>query len=639
MKISVLTIFTLVAFLFTSPVFGQRNCATHTNFQEQLASNPQFAERQGEIEAFTQQYVTDHKSRPFAQKGTAVYNIPVVFHIVYNNAQQNISDAQLQSQLDILNQDFQLNNTDAGKVPPAFKALMADCKIQFCLARRDPNGNPTNGIVRKATTVTSFSSNDNVKKAGLGGSDAWPANDYLNIWVCKLSGGLLGYAQFPGGPEATDGVVLNYTVVGNTGTAQAPFNLGRTGTHEVGHWLNLRHIWGDDGKACSGSDMVGDTPNQGDPNYGCPGFPTSSCNNGPNGDMFMNFMDYVDDACMQMFTPGQRDRMYAVLTTGGARSALSQSLGCQPPAVAVCNPPANLLATEVSQTTAAISWSASTSATQYTLQFKPEASGTYTSVLVNGTTKTLSGLLPGTTYSYQVKTNCTAESSSYSPVQTFTTNGTGCTDNYEPNNSLSSSLFIAMNTNITAIISSATDKDYFKITNSAAQKNIRIDLTNLPADYDIRLYNPYNVLVKASQNSGNNAETIIYNTSVIGTYKILVYGYDGAYNPQTCYTLKAQVSSGAFKNVPGKPNFKTVTQLYPVPASRDLNVHFEAEENEKTELIIINQLGAEVARKSVVVAPGANTSKLDVSSLPNGVYFLKISNGKAFKMEKIIVQH
>ena len=144
--------------------------------------------------------------------------------------------------------------------------------------------------------------------------------------MCQLGGGLLGYAQFPGGPAATDGVVILHSGFGTSGTAAAPFNLGRTATHEIGHWLNLRHIWGDDGTGCSGSDFVADTPNQGGPNYGTPTFPKVSCGNAPNGDMFMNYMDYVDDAAMVMFTAGQVTRMQASLD--GLRSSIGTTIPC-----------------------------------------------------------------------------------------------------------------------------------------------------------------------------------------------------------------------------------------------------------------------------------------------------------------------
>lgn len=166
-----------------------------------------------------------------------------------------------------------------------------------------------------------------MKKSSLGGIDPTDPTRNLNMWVCNLGQGLLGYAQFPGGNSATDGVVMLYSAFGSkdkypAGTYVANYDLGRTTSHEVGHWMNLRHIWGDDGGSCSGTDYVADTPNQGDENYGCPAFPTVSCSNG--GDMSMNYMDYTNDACMYMFSNGQAQRALAVFAAGGPRAAIGQ---------------------------------------------------------------------------------------------------------------------------------------------------------------------------------------------------------------------------------------------------------------------------------------------------------------------------
>ncbi len=257
---------------------------------------------------------------------TGCTSIPVVVHVVYKTAVQNISLPQIQSQIAVLNKDFRHKNADIGTVPAPFAPLTADARIEFKLAATDPAGNPTTGITRTATATVAFSDDDRVKSAATGGADAWPSDRYLNIWVCPLAGGLLGYAQFPGGPAATDGVVIRHSAFGTSGTAAAPFNLGRTATHEIGHWVNLRHIWGDDGTGCSGSDFVADTPNQGGSNFGTPAFPKVSCGNGPNGDMFMNFMDYVDDRAMTMFTAGQVTRMQATLD--GLRSSIGTAVSC-----------------------------------------------------------------------------------------------------------------------------------------------------------------------------------------------------------------------------------------------------------------------------------------------------------------------
>ncbi|NJP82835.1 zinc metalloprotease, partial [Streptomyces sp. AA8] len=241
-------------------------------------------------------------------------------HVLFNTAAQNISDAQITSQIDVLNQDFRAQNPDVAKVPPVWKPLVADARIQFHLATEDPEGQPTDGITRTQTQTTRFNiRTDDAKSASTGGHDAWPADKYLNIWVCPRifnpadGDEILGYAQFPGGAPETDGVVIGHRFFGTNGTSSAPFNLGRTTTHEVGHWLNLRHIWGDDGEGCSGSDFVADTPNAGGPNFGTPTFPSLTCSNGPDGDMFVNYMDYTDDKGMFMFTKGQAARMDAAL--------------------------------------------------------------------------------------------------------------------------------------------------------------------------------------------------------------------------------------------------------------------------------------------------------------------------------------
>ena len=279
-----------------------------------------------EVESYAKnRALIENHARMFARRlhGFAreeVATIQTVVHVVYNTEKQNISDEQIKSQIDVLNRDFRKLNDDVSKVPSIWQDLVADTRIEFVLATKDPDGKPTTGIIRTKTLVTSFSHDDRVKSKANGGENAWDAKCYLNIWVCLLGGGLLGYAQFPGGPLETDGVVITHTAFGTTGTAAPPFNKGRTATHEVGHWLDLRHIWGDDGEGCTGSDSVDDTPNQGGYNTGCPDFPHVSCNNRPNGDMFMNYMDYTDDRCMFMFTTGQVSRIDACLE--GPRSSL-----------------------------------------------------------------------------------------------------------------------------------------------------------------------------------------------------------------------------------------------------------------------------------------------------------------------------
>jgi hypothetical protein len=250
--------------------------------------------------------------------------IQVVVHVVAKTEEEDISDEQIDRQIEVLNQDYRGTNPDRSKVPDPWTSLVADPNIQFALATKDPRGKPTNGITRVQTTRDSFGTGDSVKTRAGGGTPPWATDRYLNIWVCNLGEGLLGYAQFPGGPAKTDGVVILYTAFGTKGAAAEPFNLGRTATHEVGHWLNLFHIWGDDGTGCRGTDHCPDTPNQASENYGEPAFPHVSCNNGPNGDLFMDYMDYVDDVAMFMYTGGQATRMNGALN--GWRKKLFESV-------------------------------------------------------------------------------------------------------------------------------------------------------------------------------------------------------------------------------------------------------------------------------------------------------------------------
>ena len=296
-----------------------RVCHTMGNLDRLLLQDAKMSQRMRVIEKQTQSHIESLRTNP-AQRAQMVVTVPVVFHVLYNTPAENISEAQILSQLQIMNDDFRRLNSDQDNV----WAQAADTQIEFCLASQDPQGNPTDGILRVSTSVSSFGTNDAMKFTSQGGSDAWPASDYLNFWVCDLGSSLLGYAQFPGGPANTDGVVCNYTATGNTGTAQAPFALGRTATHEIGHWLNLRHIWGDGG--CGASDFVDDTPDSDGPNYGC-ALGSVACG---TTDMVQNYMDYSDDACMNLFTQGQSDRMNALFLPGGARASLLTSPGCTP---------------------------------------------------------------------------------------------------------------------------------------------------------------------------------------------------------------------------------------------------------------------------------------------------------------------
>ena len=286
----------------------ERRCDADVVLNQQLAEDPSLKAKLAGIESFTDEYVAKKKSGLVKQ---ATVTIPVVVNVLYRTAAENVSDAQIQSQIDVLNRDFNASNSDFNSyIPAEYEALKANVGITFTLQ----------AVVRKATNKTSWRTNDDMKKSTKGGINPTSPSNTLNIWVCTLSNGILGYAQFPGGSSATDGVVILNTAFGTTGTAKAPFNLGRTATHEVGHWANLRHIWGD---ATCGNDQVADTPPHNTANYGCPAQGHKSTCTGTPNEMWMNYMDYSDDRCMYMFSTGQKDRMLAVFATGGPRAGFS----------------------------------------------------------------------------------------------------------------------------------------------------------------------------------------------------------------------------------------------------------------------------------------------------------------------------
>lgn len=284
---------------------GERHCASHEVLEEQMKENPDFALKIAEIERFTENAILAGRA-----SSSGNITIPVVVNVLYRTSGENISTSQIQSQIDALNKDFNAANSDFNQVPAVFSGVKANVGITFVL----------DAVNRKQTSKSSWGTRDAMKKTKRGGIDPTSPNTKLNIWVCTIGGGILGYAQFPGGNSSTDGVVIDSRYFGTTGTATYPFNKGRTATHEVGHWLNLRHIWGDSN---CGNDYVNDTPSHNTANYGCPSYPHYSTCSGSPVEMTMNYMDYTDDACMYMFSEGQKSRMLAVFAPGGPRSSFN----------------------------------------------------------------------------------------------------------------------------------------------------------------------------------------------------------------------------------------------------------------------------------------------------------------------------
>lgn len=386
-----------------------RNCGTSDYHTQQVKVQPGLVQQENKIEQFTQ------LRAKFSQRNLNVVRIPVVVHIIYNNQEQNISERQILSQIDVLNEDFQRENRDATLTDPLFKNLAADVGVEFVLANVDPFGDPTTGVTRTYTSKSSFIAfSDEMKFDSQGGKNAWPASDYLNIWVCNLAMGVLGFAQFPGGNSRTDGVVIAYQFFGREGKVLPPFNKGRTTTHEVGHWLNLKHIWGDD--PC-GDDNVPDTPPAEYPHHGCIESDTSC--KGPN--MVQNYMDYTDDGCMNFFTKGQRTRMRSLFDPGGARASLLNSRGYNPSLKPSCQAPIAASTNNITEQTANISWTAVTQARGYRVRMRKLPDGQWKTRLYTENRGNVIQLWACTSYEYQVKTLCAKDSSEYSASTTFTT--------------------------------------------------------------------------------------------------------------------------------------------------------------------------------------------------------------------------
>lgn len=303
--------FLLAALLFiaAAPVFSQRHCASDDVLQQQIRTNPVLSSKLAGIENSTSLY-----KRGFNRfAATAPIVIHVVVNVLYKLPAENISDAQIASQITALNADFAGSNQDYSSTPSLFQSVRSgNTNIRFVL----------DNVYRKSTTKVNWGTNDGMKKTAQGGLNPTSPNSKLNIWVCNMGSGILGYAQFPGGSLATDGVVIDNNAFGTIGVAIYPFNKGRTLTHEVGHWMNLRHIWGD---AICGNDFVDDTPLHNGPNFGCPSFPKNSTCTALPAMMTMNYMDYTDDACMYMFTTGQKIRMLALFSGTGSRKAYAKT--------------------------------------------------------------------------------------------------------------------------------------------------------------------------------------------------------------------------------------------------------------------------------------------------------------------------
>lgn len=410
------TILILVA-MWMLPVSAQTNddfpCSSHQHLLEQIKKNPALIKQMQDYEENIMKGSSEDKR---IMSGSNVITIPLVFHVVYKVDSQNVSDARILHQIEMLNRDF------AGLNPHTMGAfsnsLKANTYFQFCLAAKKPNGEPSTGIERRQTTVDSFT-NDYVKYYNYGGLDIWDPTRYFNIWICNA---YRSWGQFPGtGVNKTYGAVVQFKYFGKTG-AHPRYNNGAITSHEVGHCFNLRHTWGDDNGLCTGTDFCDDVPNHAGPTFGryyYTGVLTDSCTTDSPGIMYQNFMDYSNDSMKACFTPDQTARMQANFASSSSPLySLISSDACVP--ATSCEVP-NGLSAVTSNNKAALSWRAMYNATKYNVRYKAVSSSSWITTTTTKTTLSVSNLSKNTPYEFQVQNICSGGSSNYSASKTFAT--------------------------------------------------------------------------------------------------------------------------------------------------------------------------------------------------------------------------
>lgn len=330
LRLSFLLVTCILFFVSMSTFAQESRCLTTEWHAYKCLHEPGYKER------FESAIIKSGQSFQFASVDSIVI-IPVVVHVISYNGTGKVSDEQIQSQIDVLNEDYAVLNATSLDIPNVWQGLTKDSYLRFTLAQRDPAGNATTGIVHSEGKKASYDIFDpSIYESDSGGQDAWPRNQYLNLWVCPLNGNALGYANYPGSAASNDGVVISPRAFGRLGSSVEPYNYGRTASHEVGHWMSLNHIWGDDpaSNPCTGKDFTNqeinfgwdDTPNQAQPTFRCKVFPAlDDCATASPGYMYMNYMDYTDDKCMMFFTAGQIKKVRSVIN--GLRDSLKYTTG------------------------------------------------------------------------------------------------------------------------------------------------------------------------------------------------------------------------------------------------------------------------------------------------------------------------
>jgi hypothetical protein len=357
--------------------------------------------------------------------------------------------------------------------------------------------------------------------------------------------------------------------------------------------------------------------------------------------MFMNYMDYTDDACMNLFSNGQSTRMNSSLNT--TRASLLTSQGCVPPSGGGgCGVPSGLNASGITTTAATLGWAAVSGAASYNIQYRAVGAATWIATTSTGTSKAISSLTASTQYEFQVKAVCSTSSSSFSASSNFSTASAGCTDNYEPNNTLATAKAVPVNVDVTGLISSASDADWFSFTTTAPNTKVKVTLTNLPGDYDMKLVNSTNsTTFGTSQNGGTTSETIILNTTTARQYRLKVYGYSGTFNANLCYTLKVSTSSSNFRTGNGEiasDEYEQILTVYPNPVKDFMTVQFNSSVEGTADLRIIDMLGRTVINFKQPIEKGINKFETNLSELNKGIYFIEMNNGSEKDIRKLIME-
>lgn len=570
-------------------------CATDQITAQMRAQNPElYQQLVADFERNIQNYIQNHKSGD-----RSVITIPVVFHIVHKDTAvlNDITPAQIQSQIDALNRDFAQENADFAFLESVFTARCNEnADIQFCLAQRDPDGNICRGIEYKQTTSIGFKENEDgdpsksVKRAPQG-FDAWDPNRYLNIWVCEIVDGPTGFAALPPldiSDQWRDGVVIDYRSFGSIGrrsTAVKHYsrNMGRTCVHEVAHYLGILHLWGPSDMPLScGDDFCGDTPPQNLKNTNRPTFPMFNtwvgstwpfCPDEASGVMFMNHMDYTDDKTRIAFTNDQKELMNATIV--GYRPGFTfTSTTCQSGAMTQRFRPCSVLShgvyiDNITTTSASIRW-LSTHATAYKVRYKPETSSTWVeSPFITTNRYDISGLLPDKKYQVQVLyyLDCAYPVTSAISFSTYGLVAAPSPLLPDAPNNLGSASVINISSGIAVVeghvIGNSTDEDYFKFTTTSGKTNFQVILDYLPLDYDVKVY-------KNSTTSDNNIvnypyysfnpytmpEVVNYNTADVATYYVRIFSYRGNFSNSNAYRLTVKTSGTPF----GKADIEDVLE-------------------------------------------------------------------------------